>query len=257
MLLLARSLQELLQNVSHKGDGNRSKRGNCTSTVGRRSIHDQKHDNLTEQQCGTPGLISLLQCSNPISMGCAVQRKELEWSASNIPQHMKLTAATNNQTTPLQQVVYVKPMGQALSVTRQGPNHLESIPFSPSSHSGVAFFNAPNVRGFSPQWKPKKVTYQVNTGIHNTDIKSTQLQQNMSKSSANEFKNSKLSAMISTINASISSAKRNLGAALNGKQADLKDASLSRERVRMGWSPLKRRLIALSLHSQLQCFLFT
>ena len=241
LLFLACSLQELLKNVSQsrKGDANVIRKDICTSTVASGSTFSQRNEGVIEQRCGASGLVSLLQCSNPRSIASTLER-ETDCSASKLPQEMKQTATLNNQLTPVQPIIYVKPMGQNVNLINQGPNQFESVPFSPSSrHSGASFFNPPVIRGLSPQCKPMKMNYQINVTVPYNHIESSHMQQNISKSSTNDLK-SQFSTMMSNINASISSARRNLEVALNGQQTDSQHNRLPNRRVRMGWSPLKR-----------------
>ena len=247
---LACSLQELLQNVSQsrKSDGNIVTKDICTKAIASGSTHSQRNEDVTEQQCGASDLVSLLQCSNPRSIASAVQR-ETGWSASKFPQEKQQVASMNSQVTPVQQIIYVKQMGQNVDVTNQGSNQFESVPFSPSSrHSGASFFNPPMIRGLSPQWKSKRMSYQINAKVPYNHIESSHMQQSISKSSTNDLK-SQFSTMMSNINASISSARRNLEVALNSQQTDSQHNTLLNRRVRMGWSPLKRGPTIILLYS--------
>jgi len=233
----AQNLQQLLKNVSQakKVHDSRSARNKRENFFDDRIACSQRSKSAANWQSRKSDLVSLLQCTAPGSIGCTVQRQQYNWSASNMSQQIQQTAP---QSSSVQHRFSVKSIGESLNITYQGSTHLESVPFSPSSHSNVSFFNAPMIRGLSPQWKSNKLNHLIDAKQEGNCIDRNCLQQNASKSSANDV-DSKFSTMLSCAQARVLPVKRNLEAELN---VDQTDGSTSKRKVRMGWSPHKRKL---------------
>ena len=206
----------------------------CSGTVGQASSSNQACESKPCQKSGTSDLISLLQCSNPRSVSYATQKQASKCNKQLVQQ----PPFGSNQPVPFQPVVYVRPMGRAVSMANTAPSPFESVPFSPSSHSSVSFINPSLIRGLSPQRNLRHFRYPAYVQMHGPKIESSPVHLSVSKSSDND-KHSKFSTMLSSINASISSVKRNLEAAL-GSQRDVQENFSLNEKVRMGWSPSKR-----------------
>ena len=240
ILFPAQNLQQLLKNVSQakKVHDSRSARNKRENFFDDRIACSQRSKSAANWQSRKSDLVSLLQCTAPGSIGCTVQRQQYNWSASNMSQQIQQTAP---QSSSVQHRFSVKSIGESLNITYQGSTHLESVPFSPSSHSNVSFFNAPMIRGLSPQWKSNKLNHLIDAKQEGNCIDRNCLQQNASKSSANDV-DSKFSTMLSCAQARVLPVKRNLEAELN---VDQTDGSTSKRKVRMGWSPHKRQFLFL------------
>ena len=212
---------------------------------------------------GTTDLISLLQCSdvrrvakNP-RMSTPNAAVTVNMAPLSKPSHMSTPnsaiAVSLGPQSAVQQVVYVRPMGpQAVNTSVNGiPRNVNVFQNTqPSqSNSPMPFGTNMMVRGLSPQRNQKRSAYPYPSylPIHATKVERSPNQprsNNVIRPSGQTIS----SAVHANVHAGLSSVKRNLEFALGNKRRDnaavengsSASGSVSK-RVRMGWSPAKRK----------------
>ena len=227
------------------------------------SSHQQTQRENDPTSKGTTDLISLLQCTdvrriakNPC-MNTPNAAVTVNMAPPSRPPHMNTPssaiAVSHAPQSAVQQVVYVRPMGpQAVNTSVNGiPRNVNVFQNTqPSqSNSPMPFGTNTMVRGLSPQRNQKRSNhaYPSYLPIHATKMERSPdqpLSNNVIRPSGQTIS----SAVHANVHASLSSVKRNLEFALGNKRRDNgavengSSASTSvSKRVRMGWSPAKRK----------------
>lgn len=231
----AHGLQELLKSItqSKSTDAKSNADNKRNSSVGQSKLPSQ----VSEQNSGASDLISLLQSSNRRNPSSTLQG-QMHNSIQTVQSHqVQQPAFAWNHPTTMQQVVYVRPLGQGLNtnIAKQEPSQFLSIPFSPSSHSSVSFLNSSVIRGLSPQKNSRCLNYPSYLQMYQSKMDNHPMQQSVPNMSGNGPSNA--TPAKSNATASISSVKRNLEDVMNGDQRT--SLGVGSKRVRMGWSPTK------------------